>query len=260
MKKIIVSLLLLSTLALLGTAFSAEKIILGVALFPHKEIATVMKPILAKEGYDLVIKEFTDYIQPNMALAEKELNANFFQHIPFLENTNRERKLGLKWVAKVHFPPLGIYSRKIKKLSELNKGDRIAIPSDPTNSARALKLLQQAGLIKVKKGELLTVRDITENPKGLKIIELDASQLPRTLDDTTASVINTNFAVEAGLVPLRDAIFLESKDSPYINVLVVREADKNSKITKALVKAINSPQVRKFIESELSKKGILPVF
>ena len=260
MKKTIALLVLVLSLSLVGSAFAAEKIVLGVTPFPHGEIAKVMKPLLEKEGYILVIKDFTDYIQPNMALAEKNLNANFFQHIPYLENMNKERKLGLAWVAKVHIEPLGIYSKKIKKLNELKKGDRIAIPNDPTNGARALRLLEKSGLIKVKKGELITIRDITENPKGLKIVELDAAQLPRTLEETQASVINTNFAVEAGLIPTKDAIVLESSDSPYANVLVVREADKNSKMTKALVKAINSPQVKKFIETELAKKGIVPAF
>ncbi|MBP9626981.1 MAG: MetQ/NlpA family ABC transporter substrate-binding protein, partial [Synergistaceae bacterium] len=203
---------------------------------------------------------FTDYIQPNMALAEKSLNANFFQHIPYLENMNKEKNLGLVWVAKVHIEPLGIYSKKIKKLSELKKGDRIAIPNDPTNGARALKLLQKSGLIKIKDGALVTAKDITSNPKGLKIIELDAAQLPRTLEDTTASVINTNFAVEAGLIPTKDALVLEGKDSPYANVLVVRAEDKNSKATKALIKAINSPEIKKFIQTELAPKGIVPAF
>lgn len=260
MKKIIAVLVLVLSLGLVGSAFAAEKIVLGVTPFPHGEIAKVMKPLLEKEGYQLVIKDFTDYIQPNLALSEKNLNANFFQHIPYLENMNKERKLGLTWVAKVHIEPLGIYSKKIKKLNELKKGDRVAIPNDPTNGARALRLLEKSGLIKVKKGELITVRDITENPKGLKIVELDAAQLPRTLEETQASVINTNFAVEAGLIPTKDAIILESRDSPYANVLVVREADRNSKITKALIKAINSPQVKKFIETELAKKGIVPAF
>lgn len=260
MKNRILALVLTLVLALPALCGAAEKIVIGVTPFPHGEIAKKMKPLLEKEGFILEIKDFTDYIQPNMALAEKSLNANFFQHIPYLENMNKEKNLGLVWVAKVHIEPLGIYSKKIKKLSELKKGDRIAIPNDPTNGARALKLLQKSGLIKIKDGALVTAKDITSNPKGLKIIELDAAQLPRTLEDTTASVINTNFAVEAGLIPTKDALVLEGKDSPYANVLVVRAEDKNSKATKALIKAINSPEIKKFILTELAPKGIVPAF
>ena len=260
MKNRILALVLTLVLALPALCGAAEKIVIGVTPFPHGEIAKKMKPLLEKEGFILEIKDFTDYIQPNMALAEKSLNANFFQHIPYLENMNKEKNLGLVWVAKVHIEPLGIYSKKIKKLSELKKGDRIAIPNDPTNGARALKLLQKSGLIKIKDGALVTAKDITSNPKGLKIIELDAAQLPRTLEDTTASVINTNFAVEAGLIPTKDALVLEGKDSPYANVLVVRAEDKNSKATKALSKAINSPEIKKFIQTELAPKGIVPAF
>ena len=260
MKNRILALVLTLVLALPALCGAAEKIVIGVTPFPHGEIAKKMKPLLEKEGFILEIKDFTDYIQPNMALAEKSLNANFFQHIPYLENMNKEKNLGLVWVAKVHIEPLGIYSKKIKKLSELKKGDRIAIPNDPTNGARALKLLQKSGLIKIKDGALVTAKDITSNPKGLKIIELDAAQLPRTLEDTTASVINTNFAVEAGLIPTKDALVLEGKDSPYANVLVVRAEDKYSKATKALIKAINSPEIKKFIQTELAPKGIVPAF
>ena len=260
MKNRILALVLTLVLALPALCGAAEKIVIGVTPFPHGEIAKKMKPLLEKEGFILEIKDFTDYIQPNMALAEKSLNANFFQHIPYLENMNKEKNLGLVWVAKVHIEPLGIYSKKIKKLSELKKGDRIAIPNDPTNGARALKLLQKSGLIKIKDGALVTAKDITSNPKGLKIIELDAAQLPRTLEDTTASVINTNFAVEAGLIPTKDALVLEGKDSPYANVIAVREADKDSPAVKALVKAVNSPEVKAYIVKELEPKGIVPAF
>ena len=259
MKKLVLALLLMLALPL--AAFAENKTItIGVTPFPHKDIMLVVKDLLAKEGYDLVIKEFTDYVQPNMALAEGSLDANFFQHIPYLDNMNKEKDLKLTWVAKVHVEPLGLYSHKIKALDELKDGDTISVPSDPTNCARALRLLEKNGLLSLKSGELVTTRDITANPKGLKFMELEAAQLPRTLVDVTASVINTNFASEAGLVPSRDAIVIEGKDSPYANVLAVREADKDSPAVKALVKAVNSPEVKAYIVKELEPKGIVPAF
>ena len=220
----------------------------------------VVKDLLAKEGYDLVIKEFTDYVQPNMALADGNLDANFFQHIPYLENMNKEKDLKLTWVAKVHVEPLGLYSHKIKALDELKDGDTISVPSDPTNCARALRLLEANGLIKIKEGELVTAKDITENPKNIKIMEIEAAQLPRTLDDVTAAVINSNFAGEAGLIPSKDAIIMEGKDSPYANIIAVREAEKDSPAIQALAKAANSPEVKAYIVKELEPKGIVPAF
>ena len=258
MKKVLLVLCLLPILA--SAAYAAQKIVVGVTPFPHKDIMMIAKPLLEKEGYTLEIKEFSDYVQPNMALAEKHLDANFFQHIPYLDNMNKEKKLDLAWIAKVHIEPLGLYSKKITKLDELKKGDIIAVPNDPTNGARALRLLEAHGLIKLKPGELVTARDVVENPKGLKIMELEAAQLPRTLQDVTASVINTNFAVEAGLVPSKDAIVIEGKDSPYANILVVRGADKDSPMAKALIKAVNSPEVKAYITKELEPKGIVPAF
>ncbi len=258
MKKVLLALCLLPVLA--SAAYAAQKIVVGVTPFPHKDIMMVAKPLLEKEGYLLEIKEFSDYVQPNMALAEKHLDANFFQHIPYLDNMNKEKKLDLAWIAKVHIEPLGLYSKKITKLEEIKSGDIIAVPNDPTNGARALRLLEAHGLIKLKPGELITARDVVENPKNLKIMELEAAQLPRTLQDVTASVINTNFAVEAGLVPSKDAIVIEGKDSPYANILVVRGADKDSPMAKALIKAVNSPEVKEYIIKELEPKGIVPAF
>ncbi|WP_455595422.1 MetQ/NlpA family ABC transporter substrate-binding protein [Cloacibacillus porcorum] len=259
MKKI--ALALLAALIIPAAAFAASKEIkVGVTPFPHKDLMNVVKELVAKDGYDLKIVEFTDYVTPNTALAEKALDANFFQHIPYLENTNKERGYDLVWVAKIHIEPLGLYSKKIKKIDELKNGAQIAIPNDATNCARALRLLEKSGLIKVKAGELVTAKDITENPKNLKIRELDAAQLPRTLQDVDAAVINTNFAGEAGLIPAKDAIVIEGKDSPYANVLVVRGADKDSPAVKALVKASNSKEVKDYINKNLVPKGIVPAF
>lgn len=261
MKKTILALLIALILIIPAASFAASKTItIGVTPFPHKDIMLVVKKLLAKEGYNLEIKEFTDYVTPNTALAEKSLDANFFQHVPYLENTNKEKKLNLIWVAKVHIEPLGLYSKKIKNLSELKDGSQIAIANDATNTARALRLLEKSGLIKVKAGELVTARDITSNPKKLKFRELDAAQLPRTLQDVDAAVINTNFAVEAKLIPSKDAIAIEDKESPYANVIAIRPEDKNSPAIKALVKATNSKEVKEFINKNLVPKGIVPAF
>lgn len=260
MKKLIVFLFVVLATLQPASAPAAQTITVGVTPFPHKDIMLAARPLLAKKGYDLIIKEFTDYVTPNTALAEGSLNANFFQHVPYFDNMNNERKLGLAWVAKVHIEPLGLYSKKIKKLDELKNGDQVAIPNDATNCARALRLLEQNGLIKVKAGELVTAKDITDNPKKLRFRELDAAQLPRTLQDVTAAVINTNFAVEADMIPARDAIIIEGKDSPYANVIAVRAADSGKPEILALIAAVNSPEVKKFIEDELVPKGIVPAF
>lgn len=243
-------------------AFAADKtkIVVGVSPFPHGEVMKVAAKLLEADGYAVEIKEFNDYVTPNIALSDGSLTANYFQHIPYLENMIKEQKLDLAWVAKVHIEPIGLYSKKIKAVAEIKDGDTVAIPNDPTNCARALRLLEKAGLLKVKEGDLVTARDVTENPKKLKIVELEAAQLPRTLDDTAASVINTNFAVEAGLIPAKDAIIIEGAESPYVNVLAVRAADVDKPEIKALVKAINSPEVKKFIDTELVPKGIVPAF
>ncbi len=260
MKRVILAWLLILSLAATAAAAEKKTIVIGVTPFPHKEIMEVAKPLLAKEGYELKIREFNDYVQPNLALASGALDANFFQHIPYLDNMIAEKKLDLAWVAKVHIEPLGLYSTKIKSLDELRKGDRIAVPNDPTNEARALRLLEANGLIKAKPGELVTVLDITDNPKGLKFIEMEAAQMPRTLNDVRAAVINTNFASEAKLVPARDAIIIEGKDSPYANVVVVRKADVNTPAVQALIKAVQSPEVKAYIERELVPRGMVPAF
>lgn len=231
----------------------------GATPVPHAEILKVVKPILAKEGYDLQIVEFTDYVTPNMALSDGELDANFFQHIPYLNAFNKDKHTNLTYTVKVHIEPMGIYSQKVKKLQDLKDGATIAIPNDPSNGARALRLLEKEGLIKLKSGDLVSKLDITENKKNLKITELDAPQLPRVLGDVDATVINTNYAIEAGLNPLKDAIALESKDSPYANVLAVRPEDKNKPYIQALSKALNSPEVKKFIEDKY-KGSIIPAF
>lgn len=228
---------------------------------PHAEILNAVKPILAKEGVDLQIVEFTDYVRPNLATADKEVDANFFQHQPYLEKFVSERGLKLVSVASVHIEPMGVYSKKIKNLDELQPGSIIAIPNDPSNGGRALLILEKAGLIKLKEdaGINATIKDITENPKNLKITEIEAPQLPRSLDDVTVAVINTNYAMQANLNPTKDALFIESKESPYANILVIREGDENRPEIKKLVTALTSPEVKKYIE-EKYKGEIIPAF
>ncbi len=224
----------------------------GATPVPHAEILNIVKPMLEKEGVVVEIVEMTDYVQPNMAVADKELDANFFQHKPYLDKFCSERNLKLTSVAPIHIEPMGVYSKKVKALSELADGAEIAIPNDPTNGGRALLLLAKQGVITLKEGVTITasVADITSNPKNLVITELEAPQLPRVLDDVAIAVINTNFAMEADLVPMRDAIAMEDKDSPYANILVVRTGDETRPEIQKLVKALTSAEVKKFIEEK----------
>ncbi|ERI89682.1 NLPA lipoprotein [Clostridiales bacterium oral taxon 876 str. F0540] len=245
-----------------GTASngSDKKVIkVGATPVPHKEILEAAAPLLEKKGYKLEIKEFTDYVQPNLAVNDGELDANFFQHVPYLQNMNKEKNLNLDYTVKVHIEPMGVYSHKIKDLKEIKEGATIAVPNDATNEARALRVLETAGLIKLKSGDLVTALDITENVKKIKIKELEAAQLPRTLDDVDAAVINTNYALEAKLNPSKDALAIESKDSPYANILAVRKQDKDKEAIKALSEVLNSPEIKKFIEDKYNG-SIVPAF
>ena len=228
---------------------------------PHSEILNEIKPLLAKEGIDLKIIEFTDYVKPNLALADKEVDATFHQHLPFLEKFNAEHNTNLVSASNVHIEPMGVYSHKIKTLSDLPLKAKVAIPNDPSNGGRALLILQAAGLIKLKDGGTVssTVQDITDNPKQLQFSELDAAQVPRAIDDVDIAVINTNFALEAGLNPLKDSLFLEAKDSPYANILAIRAGDESRPEIQKLLKALQSPEVKKFIEDKY-KGAILPSF
>jgi len=222
---------------------------IGVTGGPHAEIMEVVKEQAAKQGLTIQIVEFSDYVQPNVALAAGDLDANSYQHQPYLDNANADRGYKLVSIAKTVIFPIGIYSKKVKSLDALKEGARIGVPNDPTNGGRALLLLQSQGLIKLKAGVGLkaTPLDIAENPRKLRFIELDAAQLPRSLDDTDASAINTNFAMQAGLDPKRDAIAQESPDSPYANVLAVREKDKDRPEFAKLVAAYHSQPVKDFI-------------
>lgn len=233
----------------------------GASPVPHAEILNNVKDTLAKEGIKLEIVEFSDYIQPNMALNDKELDANYFQHKPYLDNFISEHHLKLVSVGAVHIEPMGIYSHSVKDLAAIPQGGKVAIPSDPTNGGRALLILQEAGLIKLNPdaGITATVADITDNPKQLTFSELEAAQVPRALDDVAIAVINTNFAIEAGLTPSKDALQIESKESPYVNIVVVRQGDENRPEIQKLMKALQSESTKTFLEKKYHG-AIFPAF
>ncbi|WP_169940977.1 MetQ/NlpA family ABC transporter substrate-binding protein [Campylobacter sp. RM15925] len=243
----------------LSSADKAKTIIVGATPVPHAEILEVAKPLLEKEGFKLEIKEFNDYTIPNLATEDGDLDANFFQHLPYLNEFNKNKGTHLVKTVGVHLEPMGVYSAKIKDLNELKNGDTVAIPNDPTNESRALDVLASAGLIKLNDNPLKTPLDIVENPKNLKFSEIEAAQIPRTLGDVTIAVINTNYALNAKLNPSKDALALESTESPYTNYVVVKAGNENSSKTKALNKAINSDEIRSFIKSKY-EGAILPSF
>ncbi|NHW98050.1 MULTISPECIES: MetQ/NlpA family ABC transporter substrate-binding protein [Pseudomonas] len=244
-------------------AFSAHAETLTVAAtpVPHAEILEFVKPALAKEGVDLKVKVFTDYIQPNVQVAEKRLDANFFQHQPYLDEFNKAKGTSLVAVTGVHLEPLGAYSNKIKDLKDLPSGANVVIPNDATNGGRALLLLAKAGLITLKDPTniLSTPKDIAQNPKDLKIRELEAATIPRVLTQVDLALINTNYALEAKLDPSKDALVIEGNDSPYVNILVSRADNKDSEAMQKLAAALHSPEVKKFI-TEKYKGAVLPAF
>lgn len=237
------------------------KLIVAATPVPHAEILNHIKPKLAEQGIELEVKEFTDYVQPNVQVHEKQLDANFFQHKPYLDNEVKTKGYNLVSVGKIHVEPFGAYSKKIKSVSEITDGATVSIPNDATNGGRALLLLEKQGIIKLKDGVGLeaTVKDIAENPKNLKFKELEAAMLPRTLDEVDFSLINTNYALQANLNPTKDALFIEDKDSPYANILTAREDNKDSDAVKKLVAALQSDDVKKFIEDKY-QGAIVPAF
>lgn len=237
-----------------------EKLIVGATPEPHAVMLEQVKATLADEGIVLEIKEFTDYVTPNKSLDDGSLDANFFQHKPYLDSFNKEHGTKLISVAGIHLEPMGVYSKTLKSLDELKEGDLISLPNDPSNGARALRILEANTLIKLKEGvELASVQDIVENPKNLKFKEMDAPQLARALDDVSASVINTNFALLAGLNPLNDAIALESKDSPYVNIVAVKSGKEQDARIQKLIEVLQSESMKQFILDHY-KGAILPSF
>ena len=245
----------------LSAAQAAETLKVGATPVPHADILNVVQPMLAKQGVDLKIVEFSDYVQPNLALSDKDLDANFFQHLPYLETFAKDRGLKLISAGSVHIEPMGVYSKKVKNLADLKKRASVGIPNDPTNGGRALQVLASNGLIKMKEGVGVngTPLDIVDNPKNIRIVEVEAATLPRALDDLDAAVINSNFALGANLNPSKDAIAIESKDSPYANVIAVRAGDEKRPAIEALMKSLHSPEVKKFIEDKYNG-AVVPAF
>lgn len=239
-----------------------EPLKVGASVTPHGEILAQVKDVLAEKGYDLQVVEYNDYVLPNTALEDGELDANFFQHQPYLDDFNKENGTHIVSVAKVHFEPFGIYAGKTKSLDEVKDGAKVAVPNDTTNEARALLLLEQEGLIKLKEGAGLqaTKVDIVENPHNLDIQELEGAQIPRVIQDVDLACVNGNYALEANL---EAPIALESSQSEaakeYANIIAVKEGNENSDKTKALVDAVLSDKVRDFIKSQY-KDAVIPVF
>lgn len=241
-----------------------EVLKVGASITPHAEILAQVKDTLAQEGYDLQVVEYNDYVLPNTALEDGELDANFFQHQPYLDDFNAENGTHLVSVAAVHFEPFGLYAGKTDSIANLKDGTTVAVPNDTTNEARALLLLEAQGLIKLKEGAGLTatVLDIEENPLNLEIKEIEAAQLVRSLPDVDIAAINGNYAAEGGL-NVADAIAVEASDSlaadTYANVIVVKEGNENSEKTQALVGAVLSDGVKSYIE-ETYGNAVIPVF
>lgn len=256
MKKILLALTAFSVFAV-----QAQSLQVAATPVPHAEILEFIKPALQEQGVELDVKVFTDYVQPNVQVAEKRLDANFFQHQPYLDEFNKTKGTTLVSVAGIHIEPFGAYSSKVTELDELKSGANVVIPNDATNGGRALLLLQTAGVITLQEGAGITAtpRDIADNPKKIKVRELEAATLPRVLNQVDLALINTNYALEAGLNPNQDALVIEGADSPYVNILVTREDNKNAEAVQKLVKALQSDEVRNFI-NEKYQGAVVPTF
>lgn len=259
MKKLLTA--LAASVALTAAAAQAGEISVAATAVPHAEILEFVKPTLAKEGVELKVKVFTDYVQPNVQVAESRLDANFFQHQPYLDEFNASRGTQLVSIAGVHVEPFGAYSSKVKSLADLADGAQVVIPNDATNGGRALLLLQKTGLIKLKDATSITatVKDIVENPKHIKVRELEAATLPRVLNQVDLALINTNYALEAGLNPTKDALAIEGDDSPYVNILVTTSEKKDNADLQKLAQALHSKEVKQFIVDKY-KGAVVPAF
>ncbi|EIA53327.1 NLPA family lipoprotein [Campylobacter coli 2685] len=253
------NLIVASFLGLAVNLTAAETISIAATPVPHVEILEQVKPELEKQGYKLEIKEFTDYILPNLAVDSGEVDANFFQHTPYLEEFNKNKGTKLTKVANVHIEPMAVYSKKYKSLDDIKEGATIAIPNDPTNESRALDIIAKKGLVEFKEKALKTPLDITTNPKKIKFVELKAAQLPRALNDVDLAVITTNYALGAGLNPLKDGIFIEDKDSLYAIVLAVRQGDEKNEKSLILKEILTSDKIKNFI-NEQYKGSVIPTF
>ncbi|GAB6573498.1 MetQ/NlpA family ABC transporter substrate-binding protein [Bacillus cereus] len=236
-------------------ALDEKKITVGVTGGPHEQIFEKVKEVAAKDGLEIDVKVFNDYVAPNVSLDEKSLDVNSYQTKSYLDVFKAERNMKLTEVFSTVTFPMGVYSKSLKDVKDLKDGDAIAVPNDPTNELRALKLFEKAGVLKVD--PKATAKDVIENPKNLKIVELEASQLPTQLSEVKAAAINTNFALGAKLSPAKDSIFREGKDSPYVNWVVVRTENKDDTVVNKLKKAYQSKEVKEFIEKKFDG-SVLP--
>ncbi len=270
MKKVLLSILLLASLIISCSQDKESgnkgektntKLKIAATAIPAGEVLKVIKEDLAKEGVDLEIIIFNDYIQPNKVLQNKEVDANLFQHTPYMVNFGKKYGFEMTAVGKIYLPTLALYSKKIKNINELKNGDTILLPNDPTNLARSLILLDKGGIIKLKDNNKAdsTLADISENPKNIKFVELSAEQLAPRLPEVAASIVNSSFALDAGLSYKEDGILAEDRNSPYANVLATLKGNENDPRIQKLLKALQSEKVRKFIE-EKYKDVIIPVF
>ena len=237
-----------------------ESITIGATPTPYAEILNFSKPLFKAKGFDLVVKEFSDYNMPNLALNEGNLDANLYQHKPFLDDFNANKGTNLTSLANIVLVPMAAYSKKIKTLNELPKNALIAVPNDATNESRALDLLAKVKLLEFNtKSSLKTPLNISKNPKNLKLVELKAAQLPRSLDDVDIAIITTNYALGAGLNPLKDGIFIEDKDSLYAIILAVRKGEENSPKSQVIKEILTSKEVKDFINQNY-KGSVIPLF
>lgn len=259
MKKIIA---LASVLLTAAAVFAQVTIKVGATPEPHAEILNLIKSDLAAEGINLQVVEFTDYVTPNDAVESGDIDANYFQHIPYLNSFNEEKGYHLVNAGGIHVEPFALYSHKVKSVADLKKKATIAIPNDPTNEGRALLLLESAGLITLKDGAGITATplDIAKNPLKLKFREIEAASLPRTLDDVDAAVINGNYAIPAGLSAAKDGLFVEGSSSPYVNIVAVKEGNENKSEIKALIKALQSEKVKAYVAEKYPNGEVVVVF
>ncbi|MBO9678424.1 MAG: MetQ/NlpA family ABC transporter substrate-binding protein [Acidovorax sp.] len=253
LKRTLLQSLALAALAPLAALAADKEVVIGVTAGPHAQIAEVAKRVAEKNGLKVKLVEFSDFIQPNAALAQGQLDANIYQHVPFLEAQNKDRGYKLVPVAPAVRQQMGVYSKRVKKLADLPEGARFGIPNDPTNGSRALLVLAEQKLIKLKDGAATraSVLDITDNPKKLKFIELEAAQLPRALGDLDAAAVNSSYAVAAGLSPTGDSLALENPNTPYVTVVIATRAghEKDAGL-QAFVKAYQSSEVKQFVDAQ----------
>ena len=247
---------------LIGCAGKDENVLtVGATPEPHAEMLKLVVDDLAEQGITLKIMEFTDYVTPNEALESGQIDANFFQHLPYMDSFNKERNYNLVSAGGIHIEPMALYSKKVDSLDQL-QGGKVAIPNDPTNEGRALLLLQSAGLIELNPaaGIEATPLNITANPRKFEFTELEAATMPRILSDVDAAVINGNYAIPAGLIASVDGLYVEGADSPYVNIIAVKDGNQNNPAIVALVKALQSQEIKDFIAQRYPNGEVVPVF